>query len=615
MGLLQAAYRTYETQAHLAGIPVENQDTLTPVSHMVQNAHIEITLSDSGAFQSARPLAKGEAKTIIPVTEESANRVGDNDRAHPLCDQLRYLAPFGGSKYEAYLAQLTAWAESDCSHSKVRAVLHYIQSHALLSDLAAAGLLTLNEGGIPAGGKIEGTEYAKCLVRWRIVPPPADASSACWEDVSLFDAFIRYYAKRRGDAARDLCTISGEQDFPAALHPKGVLAGNFGAKLVSANDSSGFTFRGRFHYPMEAVTIGYTASQKAHSALRWLAANHGVIMGGRTFLWWMPSGKALPVFDTFGMSPSKEPVNFPNYQKQLLYTLGGYRQALSGDDEVVVTALDAATTGRLSATYYSEMPAKDFFDRLQNWYQTCCWDCRYYGVQSPSLRRIAKCAFGTQRGNFIEADDKVLCEHVQQLLHCVVDQAPIPEDIVRALAVRASQPQAYNPANRETLLTAACAVIRKYRNDKLQKEEWTLALDENNTNRSYLYGRLLAIAEQVERITYSAQEERETNAMRMQTRFAQQPFTTWRTLESDKLSPYYQRLTPKKRKDFKDLIGSIVETFSPDDFTLNTRLDDVYLLGYYHQRTALTTKKEQPSKESADTNVKLEETENEHTES
>ena len=192
MGLLQAAYRTYETQAHLAGIPVENQETLTPVSHMVQNAHIEITLSDSGAFQSARPLAKGEAKTIIPVTEESASRAGKVIRPHPLCDQLGFLASFDEEKHAAYLAQLTAWAESDCSHSKVRAVLRYIQGDTILSDLAATGILTLNEAGLPAGGKIEGIEYAKCLVRWRIVPPPSDASSACWEDSSLFDAFIRF---------------------------------------------------------------------------------------------------------------------------------------------------------------------------------------------------------------------------------------------------------------------------------------------------------------------------------------------------------------------------------------------------------------------------------------
>lgn len=607
MGLLQAAYRTYETQAHLAGIPVENQDTLTPVSHMVQNAHIEITLSDSGAFQSARPLAKGEAKTIIPVTEESASRAGKVIRPHPLCDQLGFLASFDEEKHAAYLAQLTAWAESDCSHSKVRAVLRYIQGDTILSDLAATGILTLNEAGLPAGGKIEGIEYAKCLVRWRIVPPPSDASSACWEDSSLFDAFIRFNGKQRGEIARCLCAISGEQDVPAALHPKGIIAADFGAKLISSNDDSGFTYRGRFNNPVEAVTIGYTASQKAHSALRWLAANHGIVIGDskahRTFLWWNPNGKALPSFDSFGMKPSGEQrINFPNYQKQLLQTLGGYRQTLTSTDDVVVTALDAATTGRLSVTYYSEMPANDFLDRLESWYQTCCWDSRYFGVQSPSLKRIAQCAFGTERGTFIEADGRVLREHVQQLLHCVIDRTPIPADIVRALTVRAGQPLAYKPTNRETLLSTACAVIRKYKNDKQHKEEWTLALDENNTNRSYLYGRLLAIAEQVERSTYDSQEGREPNAMRMQAIFSQRPMHTWRILE-EQLKPYYSRLAPGLRQYYRRLTQEITDKLSVEDTSLNTRLDDVYLLGYYHQRTALTRKKEQPSKESADTNV------------
>lgn len=45
MGLLQAAYRTYEAQAGRAGVLEAGQkEALTPVSHMLQNAQLEITL-------------------------------------------------------------------------------------------------------------------------------------------------------------------------------------------------------------------------------------------------------------------------------------------------------------------------------------------------------------------------------------------------------------------------------------------------------------------------------------------------------------------------------------------------------------------------------------------
>lgn len=121
MGLLQAAYRTYETYAARAGIPFAGEkEALTPLSHMMANAHIEITLNTDGVFQSAVAVPKTDCKTIIPVTIESANRTGDNTKAHPLCDQLRYLAPFGGEKFTAYQEQLNRWADSPYSHPKVR---------------------------------------------------------------------------------------------------------------------------------------------------------------------------------------------------------------------------------------------------------------------------------------------------------------------------------------------------------------------------------------------------------------------------------------------------------------------------------------------------------------
>lgn len=593
MGLLQAAYRTYENQAHLAGVTEEGKEPLTPVSHLVQNAHIEVSITDDGVFQSARAVPKGEDKTIIPVTMESASRTGNNRKAHPLCDQLRYLAPWGAEKYQAYLTQLEQWAKSEFSHPKVRAVLRYIRSGTIVNDLAAAGVITLDAQGNPGGGRIEGIEYDKCMVRWRIDPAPETSHPACWMDVTLFESFTAFYTGLCAQAERDLCLISGREDVLCETHPKGILAANFGAKLISANDASGFTYRGRFTRAREAGSVGYTASQKAHSALRWVASNQGVTLGGRTFLCWNPEGRPVPTFAFLGMRTAEPPTkDFVAYRKQLLGTLGGYRQALHPTDDVVVAVLDAATTGRLSVTYYHELKASDFLSRLEDWYATCCWNSRVYGMQSPALKRIAVCAFGTQRGNFIEADDHVLREHVQRLLHCIVDRQSVPADIVRALTVKAGTPLAYTPENRETLLATACAVVRKYRNDRLKKEEWTLALDTNSLDRSYLFGRLLAVAEQAERSTYEQEEKREPNAIRMQSVFSQRPLYAWRILE-EALNPYFAHLSPGLRAYFKNIIGEITDKLPPaDDPELGKKLADTYLLGYYHQRTALTQKKQ-----------------------
>ena len=119
---------------------------------------------------------------------------------------------------------------------------------------------------------------------------------------------------------------------------------------------------------------------------------------------------------------------------------------------MVVAALDAATTGRLSVTYYNQLMASDFLARIERWYETCCWDSRRFGVQAPPLKRIVDCAFGTERTQFFETDGHVLREQIQRLLPCILDERPVPKDIVRALVNRAGTPLAYQGANRETLL-------------------------------------------------------------------------------------------------------------------------------------------------------------------
>jgi len=592
MGIMQTAYRTYEAQMHMAGIIEEGKEPLTPVSHAIQNAHIEIVLNGKGIFQQAYPVPKIKSKTIIPVTIESANRT-NKPSPHPLCEQLEYLAPFGEEKFDAYLTQLEQWANSEFSHPKVRAVFAYIQGKTILRDLAESGVIALDDTGNPSKGKIENVDYNKCLVRWRVQTEQEEVRDACWEDPTLFDSYIAYYTHQLALKRKDICFISGRADVIAEMHPKGVIAANYGAKLASANDKSGFTFRGRFADARQAYAIGYIASQKAHHALRWIASNQGVTFGKRTFICWNPEGIPVPTFMLLGL-PNTEPVNFVHYRKQLFETLSGYRQALPDTSDVVIAAFDAATTGRLSVTYYNELKGSDFFNRIEDWFASFCWDT-WFGVRSPTLKQIVNCAFGTQRGNTIEADDAILPERMQQLLHCIIDKQPIPVDVVKALAAKASTPQAYTPENRERLLVTACAVIRKYRNDKRKEEEWTLALDTSNTDRSYLFGRLLAIMEQVEKSASDYEEGRETNAIRMQSVFAQRPMYAWRILE-EKVGPYFSRLSPGLRNYYKNMIGEITDKLNWNDPQLGKKLDDIYLLGYYHQRSAMTRKREEGCK-------------------
>ena len=119
-----------------------------------------------------------------------------------------------------------------------------------------------------------------------------------------------------------------------------------------------------------------------------------------------------------------------------------------------------------------------------------------------------------------------------------------------------------------------------------------MSLEEDRTTRDYLYGRLLAIAENLENWALSSvNEKRETNAIRLFQRFSERPFTTWRTLEIA-LSPYKARLGGKANKLLR-LMDQIINAFSPEDFTSDKPLSGEFLLGYHCQREALWSRFEQ----------------------
>lgn len=577
MGLFQKAYETYENHQHYIGLTTEGiKEPLAPVAHIITSASLEITIDADGQFVSASAVDKKEPKIIIPALESSAGRAGTTIAPHPLCDQLGYISELNPKKMEAYLAQLTEWTESEFSHPMLSPILQYVQAGTILNDLNRSGLTKIGE---------------KDMIRWIVVG--LEDGGSCWTNRNLQDAFVRFYTTKKTEEESVLCMVSGKETAPANQHLKGIISINGNAKLISANDTSNFTFRGRFKTDNQALTVGYEASQKAHNALKWLAAAEGVpIIGGRTFLCWNPKGKALPrPLRSLRKKESPIAVTLEDYRKDLAALLWGYQEKLEPADCAVIAVFDAATTGRLALTYYNEMAAAEFLEKLRQWDEECCWKHYRFGISSPSLDTIVRYAFGTERGNFVEADDRVMRQQLQRLLICRLDGAPMPYDIMRLLVQNTMHPQAYkNGNNLAELQSTSCAVIRKYYLDHKQ-EEYRMALEKGKKDISYQYGRLLAVLEKAERDTYDNAEGREPNAIRLQSMFCTRPAQTARSVIEQLKKSYYPRLSPGLRNYYDRLIGEIYEQLSFwSEAEWNAPLKETYILGYYLQKNALYTR-------------------------
>lgn len=577
MGLLQKALETYDALEHFAGIYEEGKEPLAPIGHIVTKAQIEVTIDVDGKFVEAKTAEK-DRKIIIPVTEESSGRTSC-PAPHALCDQLGYLLGENEEKFLLYVSGLKRWTQSEHSHPKAEAVLKYVEQKTLLADLTASGL---------------SVEKEKDMVCWRVVGMGAD-SGPVWTDVSLMDAYKEYYlSQKQGD--KQICMLTGENTWITWQHLKGAFSLNGNAKIISANDSANFTYRGRFSEPGEAASVGYIASQKAHNALKWVISNQGTIQGGRMFVCWNPQGHSvprptLPLFSFADEAPALP--TYKSYQADLDKKLKGYSTELKTNDQVVIAAFDAATTGRLAITYYNELQGSDFMERLVEWDKTCCWAYNHRSISSPSLATIIDFAFGTPRGTpeAVKADDAVIAGNMQRLLSCRIDQAAFPLDIMQALVTRAGNMQVYSAANRRKLLYTACAVVQKYYSDH-KKGEFDLALEPERRDRSYQWGRLLAVMEKIERDTYDADEKRETNAIRMQSVFVQRPGYAAKIVMEQLKTAYYPHLGVGQRRYYDRLVGEIMEMLSRFDAAdYNKPLTESYLPGYYLQKNAFYTKK------------------------
>ena len=637
MAWIEKLHATYEA---CKGREPPGSEPLMPISHTQQQSHIEITIDNNGVFKGASVVPKVE--TVIPATEQSAGRTGSKPPPHPLCDKIQYCAKdypeFGGTKpsfFNEYEQLLSSWCASEFSHPKAEAVLTYVRKGMVVADLVKNkilhvgadnnllrkwtsedappelfNLLTPQDGQRDQGG---------AFIRWQIWendnPVPA-----VWEDASLQEAWIKFDAA--GNASEGLCMVTGDPEIAlAASHPKRIRHAGDGAKLVSANDDQGYTFRGRFtdKEGRQACGIGYVVTQKAHNALRWLIKRQAYRNGDQAVVTWAVAGKPVPDpwADSLSLILGFEATALPvsgniqpligdagqSFATRLNRAISGYGAKLDPTDDIVVMGLDSATPGRMAITFYRELKGSEFLGRIQAWHEQYAWqqnfskEAKFDGAPAP--RDIAEAAFGRR------LDDKLKKSTVERLLPCIIDGQTVPRDLVESTTRRACNRAGLEHWEWEKTLGIACALFRGY--SKSQGKEYDMALEEDRTSRDYLYGRLLAVADNIEHYALTAAEtNRDTMAARLMQRFADRPFSTWRTIELA-LTPYKSRLRASEKKSGflwkrEKLLDEIQCKFLADDFTNDRNLSGEFLLGFHCQRReffapAQAVANDQPSEE------------------
>jgi CRISPR-associated protein Csd1 len=624
MSWIQKLYETYEncvSQGYTS-----SEAALTPLYHVVQQAHIEIALDSKGNFRRADVIDK--ENTVIPASEKSATARTSKEVPHALCDHVKYCA--GDYKepskpdnkyFESYHKQLREWCESACSHPKAVAILKYVEKKTVLHDLIKEGILPVDSKGhlLKTWKSKEGKPQLlkqltpdkgiykpqNALVRWR-VEIPNDPVPEVWKDPTLQDAWIRSCTASEETKVVDLCMVTGVNRALASKHQNRLRSGKDNAKLISnkKEEDSDFIYLGRFLQASHAAGVGIEVSQKAHSALQWLIKRQGFHNGNQAIVAWAVSGKEIPdpfkdSAAMFGFETPKPEITNQSirdagqtFALRLNRYIAGYRTTLGATNDIVVMALDSATPGRMAITYYRELTGSEFLDRVRAWHEAFAWHQNYPKglkfVGAPSPKDIAEAAYGWAKDDTLKKLHKAT---IERLLPCIIDGQRIPHDLMEAATRRTCNRAGLEHWEFEKNLGIACALFKGY----FKERSYQMTLERDRTTRDYLYGCLLAIADHIEgRALYLAKEKRETSAARLMQRFADHPFSTWRTIELS-LSPYKTRLRSKRPLFLNDMEKQLDEVngkFQSQDFLDDRRLSGEFLLGYHCQRQALWNKPE-----------------------
>lgn len=643
MGWMQKLNEVYDVMIEVKPEEGSNQVTLIPEGFVQKSVKYLVTLTADATFFSVREHSEDEIRCIIPSTPQAEARTGDNGAPFPLAEQLKYLVCDGedNPRLEKYLDQLKDWCSQPNAPECLKILYTYLEKKTLLQDMCSVSELKVkyhkDETKKDAGGA-----DAKSFVCFA-VQDLHEPETRLWMRGDVQRSWSDYIARDVGNDSA-LCYVTGEKRKPLDNHPK--VQGN--AKLISAKDAGyPFQYKGRFSEDRSAAIISEYASIRAHNTLKWLLEKQGFRKYGLNIVAWNVQSGSLSVpldedeweeepdlpdtFEEYAIALSEAAKGYgkrlKNFQKQIGHIENGEARVAT----TVVLGMEAATDGRMSINYYQEMEGNTYAEHLEEWYESCCWE--YFNsekeriIHTPTPLTIAKAVMGigsVQRARqdvqCKKSDAKQLKALYKRLLCCIVDGAVLPKNLLYSAVHRAEFPLSFKNSKGswqraawEDCVRTTCSLIRRARYDdaKLSMNEgkdWRTwihrinlprnRLDVNCNNRDYLYGRLFAVADCLER-RVNDNNELPTNAIRMMQFFVQRPAETWKQLHV-KLIPYLGRVGKLGKGEhnasyYQKLFGQIEQMFSVErnDRARNDSLGEDFLLGLYAQNRELYAKSEE----------------------
>lgn len=550
MDFFTSLLKTYE-KAELADLvdhqKRNNEPVLLPIYHTSLKSNgkniISVKLDKDGQFHKAEFMTDKQM-IIFPVTADSVARSGSNPAPHPLVDKFAYYsAEMGQSQYDSFHKQLNNWIDY-CEEGDVKRFLTIVQQFILKPEFLTLILDSLigpdyqnNQLKVTfcdATGKEKLIDLSACFLEFSIDQFQGFKNESVSTFKTLHQSYISFVEANRENLG--ICNISGREEQLTDKH-RGLM-GN--AKIISVSNKRE-AYKGRFREREDVFSVGYETSEKIHLMIKYLLENKNTStwLGSSQYLinWFsddLTNDSRLdivsPIFDD-GLEEDDDE-DMPSVialateeNKRIGKSFIKGQKLFANDATYYIAILNKTSNGRIALKYFRQIQASQLLTNLDKWQEKYSWESRSKSgksrLRTPAFHDILNVSYGVDRDRFLELDnDNFKSDQVQKLVTSLIDGKPMPQSIVKKLGNNVKERHRYRKHWYQ--VEQVCLAILHKQNG----EEFSPMLNHTNQNRSYLFGRLLAIFELIETLRYSLEgngSDRITNAERYWTAYTGQP--------------------------------------------------------------------------------------------
>ena len=644
MGLLTALYKSYNygLENDLVGNLDDRENLILPLYHNSMKSNgkniVEITLDKNSNLVNAGFLNEKDI-VIFPVTEDSVAR-SSGIAPHPLFDNFDYVIQDGSKKSKAYLEIMEDWLNFE-ENDFVRIIHDFIIKENAYTDILSKlydkyKIIKEDEKGKElkekiityidnSGNKPKEIEvnFSKIFITFKIQDYDGLRDISITENKGLQNKFIDYTRKsfeKGTDLKRIICNISGKEDFLCLKHKP--LIGS--ARLISQITANNENFKGRFDNPDETIKIGKESSQKI------LQMAKALLDGKNTCRWlgemcyavsWfsddinnssqMDIGKNIELesnnnflFNYFSNAPRQTEANadesfkiLDNKAKDIVRSFTSGKILFSDDSKYYMAIIDKVSNGRVAVKYFREIQSSRLKENLISWQKKYHWykENKEKGEIefTPNPLMMISAAYGVEREKGLEVSKKkFLTDQYKNIMAAIIEGRDLPTNISHALEMNIRNRMNYDKTWVQVKL-CTLAVLKDKEGIKSNM------LDRLDIDRSYLFGRLLALYERMEAISYDNDSARVTNAEKLWTSYVNKPVTMNMRLRN-LLKPYEDKLKLnelkkgiyyKIKREIEDVTNLISENYNYKDIETNKPLGPGFIFGYEAQKKDLFTKK------------------------